>query len=274
MKKLMLVLICLLGWGLKSGIAQSENIFDTTASLQYAQHLYKSKEYRLAQEEFQRLHFLLPKDTTVLEYLLKTQRLNGAVQDALAEFQTSYQNSVAAPAALQKEYYLLLLEQEDFEKALRLNAESTAFTQHKDQRRLALLLRQGKIAQVLAASDSLATESAALTSLILRGQDLPRKSPVLAGIMSGLVPGTGRMYAGRWQDGLISLATVGGSIFGAIRGFQARGVESAYGWIFGAIGATFYVSNIYGSVRSAQLYNQTQIESYHQDVESYLYHLD
>lgn len=269
-----MVLLTLLVAGLQCGIAQSENIFDTTASLQYAQHLYKSKEYRLAQEEFQRLHYFLPESQTVLYYLLETQRLNGAVQEALNLFQESYANTLDAPPRMQQQFYRLLLDQQRFDRAAQLNQESPVFKAERQKRRLALLLRQGQLKTVLAETQATKITDQVLSSLINRAQNIPNKSPALAGIMSGLIPGAGRMYSGNWSDGLISLATVGGSIFGAVRGFEARGIESAYGWIFGAVGATFYVSNIYGSVRSAQRYNRQQLESYHQDVESYLYRLD
>jgi TM2 domain-containing membrane protein YozV len=90
------------------------------------------------------------------------------------------------------------------------------------------------------------------------GQTLPYKSPVAAGILSAVIPGSGKIYAGHFMDGVFSLVTVG--IFGgmAAYSFYEEGVGSVRGWIYTAVGGIFYAGNIYGSVTAAHLSNNEQ----------------
>jgi len=91
-----------------------------------------------------------------------------------------------------------------------------------------------------------------------QGQAVPFKSPVFAGILSSVIPGSGKIYAGRFMDGMFSLITIG--IFGgmAAYSFYDEGVGSVKGWIYTAVGGIFYLGNIYGSVTATQLYNEEQ----------------
>lgn len=81
----------------------------------------------------------------------------------------------------------------------------------------------------------------------------PYKSPALAGFMSAIIPGSGKMYVGEWGDGITALAVTGLFAFLAYDNFQADHTTRA--WIFTGLGAFFYAGNIYGSVASAQIFN-------------------
>ena len=83
-----------------------------------------------------------------------------------------------------------------------------------------------------------------------------RKSPALAGIMSAVIPGTGRFYSKDWKDGIVSMFFAGAMGFQAYRGFSKSSIKSTRGWIYGGIGFGFYLGNIYGSVQSAKFYNK------------------
>jgi len=79
------------------------------------------------------------------------------------------------------------------------------------------------------------------------------KSPALAGILSAVIPGSGKMYVGEWGDGITALLVTGLFAFLAYDNFQAD--HTARAWIFTGLGAFFYAGNIYGSVASAQIFN-------------------
>jgi TM2 domain-containing membrane protein YozV len=81
----------------------------------------------------------------------------------------------------------------------------------------------------------------------------PYKSPALAGILSAIIPGSGKMYVGEWGDGLTALAVTGLLAFLAYDNFHADHTTRA--WIFTGLGAFFYAGNIYGSIASAQIFN-------------------
>jgi TM2 domain-containing membrane protein YozV len=79
------------------------------------------------------------------------------------------------------------------------------------------------------------------------------KSPALAGILSAVIPGSGKMYVGEWGDGITGLLITGLFAFLAYDNFRTDNTTRA--WIFTGIGAFFYAGNIYGSVASAQIFN-------------------
>ncbi|MCK4510642.1 membrane protein insertion efficiency factor YidD [bacterium] len=94
-----------------------------------------------------------------------------------------------------------------------------------------------------------------MARLALEGQEAPRKSPVAAAVMSSLLPGTGKMYAGRLLDGLFSLATISLTSWMAIEGFSEDGSSSTKGWIYGGISAWLYAGNIYGTITAVEQHN-------------------
>ncbi len=81
----------------------------------------------------------------------------------------------------------------------------------------------------------------------------PYKSPALAGILSTIIPGSGKMYVGEWGDGITNLVLTGLFAFLAYDNFKADHTTRA--WIFTGIGAFFYAGNIYGSIASTQIFN-------------------
>ncbi len=91
-------------------------------------------------------------------------------------------------------------------------------------------------------------------------QDLPRKSQVLAGIMSAILPGSGYMYAGHFKDGLTSFLINGLAIAGVATGIQKE--QFAVASIVAGVGLPFYVGNIYGSANAAKKWNIAVREEY------------
>ena len=87
--------------------------------------------------------------------------------------------------------------------------------------------------------------------LVRRYDALPRKSPVLAAALSMVVPGLGRVYIGRWPDGLMSFLLIGTTAFFAGQGFYTQGEGSVRGWILGSIAGLLYAGNVYGSAVGA-----------------------
>jgi TM2 domain-containing membrane protein YozV len=81
----------------------------------------------------------------------------------------------------------------------------------------------------------------------------PYKDPTLAGILSAIFPGSGKMYVGEWGDGITALLATSLLAFLAYDNFRAD--HTARAWIFTGLGAFFYAGNIYGSAASAQIFN-------------------
>ena len=81
-----------------------------------------------------------------------------------------------------------------------------------------------------------------------------KRSPVLAGIFSAVIPGAGRAYAGRWFDGFMGFVMVYLTSSSAI---DASKRDSYFGKSFAYSMATiFYTGEIYGAYRSAKYYQR------------------
>jgi TM2 domain-containing membrane protein YozV len=100
-----------------------------------------------------------------------------------------------------------------------------------------------------------------------RYDELPRKSPLVAGALSALVPGLGRVYLGRWQDAILSFLLVGATSGLAAHGFVHDGTSSVRGWIMGSTAAVFYVGNVYGSAVGAIVQRREREAALHDEVD-------
>jgi len=94
----------------------------------------------------------------------------------------------------------------------------------------------------------------------------PRKSPLLAGILSSAVPGSGRVYAGRAGDGIFSFLVTLGS--GVIAYSYYRSDRNLPALGFGALSAFLYLGEIYGSANSSRIYNEKEEEDFVKAVEA------
>lgn len=87
----------------------------------------------------------------------------------------------------------------------------------------------------------------------LRKSNPPYKSPVKAAILSAIIPGLGKAYAGEWGDGLTSLIVTG--VLSYISYDNLKAHHNFRGYLFGGLAALFYAGNVYGSAAQAQIFN-------------------
>jgi len=90
-------------------------------------------------------------------------------------------------------------------------------------------------------------------------QDPPYKSPMKAAIMSAIIPGLGKVYAGEIGDGITAFLFTGLFTYLAVDKFQRDQTTSA--WLFTALAAFFYGGNVYGSAAAVQNYNASLLNS-------------
>ncbi len=81
----------------------------------------------------------------------------------------------------------------------------------------------------------------------------PYKSETVAGILSAIIPGSGKIYTEDYGDGITAFLLTGLFTYLAYTNFEND--HQTRGWIFTALGAGFYTGNVYGSVASAQIFN-------------------
>ncbi len=93
------------------------------------------------------------------------------------------------------------------------------------------------------------------------------KSTFLAASFSTLIPGTGKIYTGEWKDGIFSMLAIGIISWQTYRIFKKDGQGSIISWAGVGLGGVFYLSNIYGSARSAITVNQKKYQQLHEKVD-------
>ena len=94
-----------------------------------------------------------------------------------------------------------------------------------------------------------------LSEIVDKGLLIKMKSPLLAGIFSSIIPGSGKVYAGRWKDGLISFLMTSSAAIIAIRGIN-KDKTTFYPWAMGSLAMVYYSGNIYGSAQAAKKINK------------------
>lgn len=84
-------------------------------------------------------------------------------------------------------------------------------------------------------------------------QSVKRRSPVVAGLYSAIVPGLGKIYAGKTKQGIASFLPVLTLGLLTYEGLRKDGPLSARFIGFGSLFTVFYVGNIWGSVLSVKI---------------------
>jgi len=79
------------------------------------------------------------------------------------------------------------------------------------------------------------------------------KSPFLAGTLSAILPGAGKIYAGKTGQGIGNMLLTGLFALQTWESYKKDGLKSARFIIFGSLLGVSYVSNIYGSVFSVKI---------------------
>lgn len=96
------------------------------------------------------------------------------------------------------------------------------------------------------------------------------KSVWLSGIMSAIIPGSGKIYAGKTGQGITTFLLTTGLALVTLENYHKNGIESASTLVFGSAFAVFYAGNIYGSMYSAKTVND---DFYHLQNQKILFNL-
>jgi len=96
--------------------------------------------------------------------------------------------------------------------------------------------------------------------LNMERQRTRKKSPLLAGLISALLPGAGKVYAGKPHEAFHAFVPVAVNGIQAAEGFYYLRLKSPHFYFFGTLTALFYTSNIAGSVRASKRKN-TEFEN-------------
>lgn len=245
----------------------SQDLFDYWHSIQFADYLYQSQQFEKASAELERLQFLFPENDTLCLKISKSYFGNKEYKKAYSVIDNRFLKKNEIPAFIEKQYFssaLFIGDKFPFDSLI--NARTLKSHEEKLAYQLSNALFKADENSYNSLLKTLPDTITITANSLLRDYyktfgtqiHLPNKSPALAGTLSAIVPGAGRLYVGRYADALFSFIIIGTSSYQGYRGFHKSGIKSVYGWVFSAIGFGFYSGNIYGSVKAAKQYNKKQ----------------
>ncbi|MHB8929900.1 MAG: hypothetical protein ACYC5R_04810 [Melioribacteraceae bacterium] len=235
----------------------SNNYFSPDNRLQFANYLYKDKDYLRAANEFK--EYLKFNSNDTVQFRLSNSLFKiGRFTEASDNFKGLFFGS-----KLSEEARLMFFEsnffQSDFNSFRNLADQDVYLPQKymKDIERL-------KFATYFFDNTTLPDENILLEPFPVSAQSQIakfyiqkkfqlHKSPATAAILSALIPGAGKIYTGEIGDGITALVATALSAYLAYTNFKAD--HQFRGWLFTGLTAFFYGGNIYGSAASAQIYN-------------------
>lgn len=250
---------------------EAEDYYSPANILRFAEHLYNEGDYLKAASEYQRyLFFSKESEGSIIYQIGLCYRKGGDLSKAYEWFERIIkeylQSELLSSAYYQRAASLLLMER--YEDSISEIKEGLDKGLDKgDEERLHYLLGLNYLKQkrwddswvlfssIIVQDKDLRDSSSRLKRYAQEGKTLSRKSPILAGLLSSILPGAGKVYAGRSKDGLFSLLAVGITAWLSYDSLR-EDKDSTRGVIFGTMSGLFYGGNIYGSSIAAKAYNR------------------
>ncbi len=249
-------------------IAQDLRDFEHTKK--FADFLFRSNQFALASEEYERLVYFDSTSSTAKLKLIQSYRLSGKYAIARNRFEALFKDSIPyLNSDLVEEYAKNLILVKEYNTAYHfLDTNRNILPDIKQTYMLSAILLQKDWDRAfnfaLKYPVTHEKKNADLHVVAFQSKQLKYKKPFMASLFSMIIPGTGKFYTKNWKDGLISMMFVGLNSWQAYRGFKKYGSQSAYGWVFAGFAGSFYLGNIYGSYKSAKKYNNNLNEEiYH-----------
>jgi TolA-binding protein/TM2 domain-containing membrane protein YozV len=105
-----------------------------------------------------------------------------------------------------------------------------------------------------------------LAEEVLDGEHLSRKSPAVAGLLSGVLPGSGQLYNGRVGDAALAFFLNGLFVVGILEAIHHD--QSAIAGVLSFFEVGWYAGNIYGAVNGAHKHNRHAAETFLRNLEN------
>lgn len=258
-------------FALLPGSAIGRDYYSPENLLKFADHLYQEKDYLRAIGEYQRYLLYSPQDAdSVLYKIGLCYRLAGDTERAIIYFRKIAPRNSDNPLRFSANYqiaYTYFLD-DQHENSLQYLNQILDDTKSPDERgKLQILaafnyMHQSRwrdaehiLGSLISEDEDLNLTASSLKARAREGMNLPRKSPIMAGLFSAVIPGTGKIYCREYGDGIYSLIITGITGWLAWNGFRGNGIRSVSGWVFGSVCSVFYAGNVYGSAVAARIYN-------------------
>lgn len=249
--------------------------------ISFADFLYSQKDYYRAITEYERVIFFYPEHPLaktarfqIAESYFKGEKYDQAISqfNTLANDYPDDEMGVKSLFRLGEVYY----QKQDYKKATEVFSgfvEKHPKDTRADASRLRLgwsYLRQGNWTQAMEKFHAMPVESPLrkqaedLAEETKHYPDIPKKSSVLAGVFSGVLPGAGQLYIEKPRDSLISFLLNGSFLWASIESFRAH--NNTVGGVVLFFEAGWYTGNIYNAVNGAKKYNLRAQEQFMNDL--------
>jgi hypothetical protein len=251
-------MLCLFLQPTKTVVAQERDFCDPEQAVKFADYLTSTRQYKVATWELERLLFSYPGIDTIQLRLIRVLRMDQSFDLGIRLLRGYFFENpgLQDQAEFAREYTRLNFFANNYQETHHFLSQNQAlpiFYRNNISLASLLLSDSWDEAAVFSASASELTPSLLVAQSM--SEKVRFKSSFLAGAMSTVIPGSGKIYTGQWKDGLLAFVFVAANGYSAYRGFSKSGVSSGYGWFFTAVGTSFYIGNIYGSARSAKVAN-------------------
>ena len=240
--------------------ASSQDLFNLENTLSFAKHLKERGDLSFALEEYSRAYFLSPENIKVQSEILLLNRELGLFNRSLDFIDKLDQSDL-----INKEKLYCLLKLDEYEsldvelnnKYLLLENQDRYFFTISS---MVLQERWEEASQYMSRIDSVESNIyiKEYYTVINKRNQMKKKNPYLAGTLSFLCPGLGKLYTGDTKDALFSFISIGLGAWQSYNSFSNSGFNSASGWIYGGMSLFLYSGNIYGAFNSAKIYNYNQ----------------
>lgn len=255
----------------------SGRYIDENLQMGLADHFFKEGDYYRAITEYKRFLFFFPQSSRAEEALGKIANsyFNGkkwdeaisACDDLLKKF----------PASSLKSEVLLLLGRAFVEKKeysqgrifFQKAQEVSPGTPIEDEAHLQIALtylkeekwkEAAKEFRKINKNSKLYPKGEFFAQGLDRIQEVPQKSPEMAGVLAATLPGAGNLYCERYRDASIAFLLNGAFIWGMVESFGHN--NYVVGGILTFFELGWYSGNIYSAVSSAYKYNKKRKEEY------------
>ncbi len=259
MKKIFLLFIFFFTTGFPQAVKQNEiNLFSPANIKKFADYLFCSNDYLRAALEYEKYFSLYPNDSVKFKIATAYSKIGDYDKSALM-FDSFTKSSELFPYA-KMEYFKSLFQEKNYFRLRSsiLNIDSI------NNFRFAYQAKELYYYSYLFTIDTLPPESIYLAHFDKTDirqiknfyewkTDPPHKSPLLAALLSAVIPGAGKFYVDQVADGITALVATASLGYLSYTDFKAG--HYFRGWLFGGLAAGFYAGNIYGSAAAAQIYN-------------------
>ncbi len=253
MKKLIILFLIVLP---SSKFAQQIDLQSPSNIKLFADYLFCEKDYLRAIDEYEK--YLRTNEDDSIQFKIAFGFLEiGRYENAIEKFTKVKQTSSfyeSSKIERLKSYFLL-------NDSIQLISEADSIIKTESQfarnalklKNISLLLTQNPPSKNEFLSSFDVYEERDALKLYNQKIDPNFKSGMLAGILSTIIPGAGKIYTENYSDGITAFLLTG--LFGYLAYTNFEHNHNFRAWIFTAVASGFYAGNIYGSIASAQIFN-------------------